>query len=214
MKHSFLYLFAAIMLFSCDSETSDKKPTDEVGENSQIEAQQTDFSSLEFDNPKSLEILQELDICVLKDSLGIIAECSPQNFRIIPFKNNVPVEDAFILEVKAGVLLKGSPEPLPPVRHIIVFERENGELVQVNGFRGDLIAKDVGKDANDLILALYVKADETMFQCRYVWDGDKYVFKSIEGLDYGDGVVTLKESTRDSVTNEIYGSIMQSNLIF
>lgn len=214
MKHFLLYLLTAFLLFSCDSEVSDSKPTDKVGEKSQIEVQETDFSANEFDNPKTQAILEELDICVLKDSLGLIAECTPQNFRVIPFKKGAAIEDAFILEVKAGIRLKGSGAPLPPVRHIIVFERVNGELVQVNGFRGDLIAKDTGKDVNDLILALYVKADETLFQCRYEWNGDKYEFKSIEGLDYGEGVKTLSEATRDSVTNEIYGSIMQSNLIF
>ena len=216
MKQPFLYLIALLVLISCESESPKEATatTDQVGGKSQIEGQVTDFSDDAFDNPKYLEILKELDICVLNDSLGLIAECSPKNFKIIPFKNNVPIEDAFILEVKAGVMLKGSNEPLPPIRHIIVFERENGELIQVNGFRGDLIAKDVGKEANDLIMALYVKADETLFQCKYVWNGDKYEFKSIEGLDYGDGVMTLSESTRDSVTNEIYGSIMQSNLIF
>ncbi|MCR9173389.1 MAG: hypothetical protein NXI10_12890 [bacterium] len=214
MKQTFLYILALLVFTSCSSEETEADRTDQTGEKSMIQNQVTDFSESEFDNPKSLEILKELDICVLQDSLGIVAECSPKNFKIIPFKNNVPMEDAFILEVKAGILLKGSPEPLPPIRHIIVFERENGELVQVNGFRGDLIAKDVGKDVNDIILALYVKADETLFHCRYAWNGDKFEFKSVDGLDYGDGVKTLSPATKDSVTNEIYGSIMQSNLIF
>lgn len=217
MKHFFVYLLSGLILVSCSAESEGEVLTDKSGEKeqeSQIEIQATDFSDDSFGDDKSLKILEELDICVLKDSLGLIAECSPQNFKIIPFKKNASMEDAFILEVKAGVLLKGSTEPLPPIRHIIVFERENGKLVQVNGFRGDLIAVDREGEFADLILALYVKADETLFQCKYEWNGDKYEFKSIEGLDYGDGVVTLKESMRDSVTNEIYGSIMQSNLIF
>lgn len=214
MKQSLLYALALLILVSCDAEEPKSDKTDNVSEKSNIEGQVTDFSDETFDNPKALEILQELDFCVIKDSLGIVAECSPSNFEVIPFKKNVPIEDAFILKVKAGILLKGKLDPLPQVRHIIVYERENGQLVQVNGFRGDLIAMDKAKDVSDIILALYLKSDETLFQCKYDWNGDKYEFKSIEGLDYGDGIRTLSESTRDSVTNEIYGAIMQSNLIF
>lgn len=202
------------LLVACTSEPEDKPMSKPKEVKNDIETQVTDFSKNKFEDEKSLELLQELDFCVLKDSLGIIAECSPKNFELIPFKNDVPLEDAFILKVKAGVLLKGSMEPLPPVRHIFVFERENGKLVKVNGFRGDIIATSAGARAKDLILALYLKEDETLFHCRYVWDGKKYVFKSVEGLDYGEGVRVISESKREEVTNDIYNAIMQSNLIF
>jgi len=214
MKYFVLTIIVGGLLVACSNPK--EKPSDEIGEKPEGEVvqQETEFSEGAFEDNTSLEILKELDICVMTDSLGLIAECSPKNFKIIPIKKEGSVKDAFILEVKAGILLKGSAEPLPPVRHVIVFERVNGQLVKTNGFRGDVIATVEGGEAVDLILALYHKEDETLFHCKYSWDGSEYQFKSVEGLDYGEGVRTLSESTRDEVTNQIYTSIMQSNLVF
>ena len=62
MKQSFLYLIAVLVLISCESEVAQKNTTDKVGGKSEIESQVTDFSDTEFDDPKCLELLQELDL--------------------------------------------------------------------------------------------------------------------------------------------------------
>lgn len=179
-----------------------------------VEDQVTDFSSNDFERAEDLALLRELNICEVNDSLGIVADCNPDNFKIIPIFDDKPVEDGFLLLVKAGIVLKGENRPLPPVRHIYAFVRENNELVKVNGFRGDLIATQKGKPGKDIILALYLKEDETLFHCLYKWDGERYSFDTIEGLDWGEGVKTLKADMKDSVSTEVYNSIMSSNLIF
>ncbi len=212
---NFLYIF--LIVFSITACKSDVDPV-ESGETALdtevIEDRTTQFNDDSFEGDGDQQLLAELNICELTDSLEAIADCSPENFKIIPVSDAIPVKDAFILQAKAGIALKGANRPLPPVRHIFVYVRENGSLVQTNGFRGDLIATSKGEKGNDIVLALYLKEDETLFHCLYTWDGERYSFESVEGLDWGEGVKTLKDDMKDSVSNDIYNSIMNSNLIF
>ena len=65
------------------------------------------------------------------------------------------MKDAFILQVRGGVRLKGDPEPFP-VRRLLVFERENNLLTRVNGFVGDLDSfENSGTDVENIIVLFY-----------------------------------------------------------
>ena len=52
------------------------------------------------------------------------------------------------------------------------------------------------------------------FYCWFDWNGRKYEFKEIEGLDFGEGPKPLKEEMRESMTQEIYQKLMEKSLIF
>ena len=211
MKQILAVLLVACSMFSC-GEDPEKEKTYTAP--SKVTDHTTNFSGNSFENTSDVDLLKELDICVLKDSLGLTAECSPENFEIIPFKENTPTKDAFILEIKAGIRLKNELEPLPPVRHVVVYERTNGSLVRVNGFRGQFVGFQNGEEENDIIIAHYLNEEATLFLCLYQWNGTRFIFKSIEGLDYGEGVMTLSEDSRESVTEEIYANLIKSNLLF
>lgn len=209
-------LLGMILLFSCNNteeKTIIQEP--EISVLDVIEDQTNNFSEIRFDNPIHLELLKELDICEMTASdSSLVATCSPENFKIIEFRSDKDVKDAFILQIKAGIQFKGQDLPLP-VRHLIVFERENGQLVRVNGFRGDLIANTDGEgSAKDLLIALYLNSDETLFHCLFKWEDGHYSFESVEGLDYGDGIRTLQPELKDSLSNQIYNDLMNGNLIF
>jgi len=207
-----LPLFLSFMvLLSCGEDVTDDTPEKK---SKTVTDHVTNFSGNSFEDVSDVDLLQELDICVLKDSLGGTAECSPENFEILPFKNDTPTKDAFIVEIKAGIRLKNEVKPLPPVRHIAVYERINGTLARVNGFRGNFVGFQDGEEAKDIIVAHYLVEEETLFLCLYEWNGTRFMFKSIEGLDYGDGVMTLNASSREAVTEEVYSNLIKSNLIF
>ena len=208
-----LIAIGALCFTACDTT----EPKEDVKENviDKIEEIRNDFNDVKFDDPVHLDLLEELGICEMVSSdSNYYATCSPENFKIIPFKKDTDIRDAFILQVKAAIRFKGQDVPLP-VRHIVVFERENGELIRVNGFRGDLIGMtDGASGTKDLMVALYLTDDETLFHCLFKWKGGQYSFESIEGLDYGEGVRTLQPALKDSLSNDIYSSLMTSNLIF
>lgn len=214
MKNFFLLTIIGLILVSCQADPEPEKQQGTDEQTTDVDNQTTDFEGNDFTDQGDLELLKELNICALNDSMSIVADCSPDNFKLVPIFPDKPKKDGFLLLVKSGIVLKGETRPLPPVRHIYAFVRENGELVKVNGFRGDLIASRKGEKGNDIVLALYLKEDETLFHCLYKWDGEHYSFESIEGLDWGEGVKTLKADMKDSVSNEVYNSIMASNLIF
>ena len=214
MKKVFYISLVVFAFAACKSEPVENTPETNNTPLTDVEDQTTTFGDDTFSQSDDQALLDELNICEMVDSLPAIANCTPENFKIIPISDEIPTKDAFILQAKAGIALKGADRPLPPVRHIFIYARENGRLVQTNGFRGDLIATSKGEKGKDIVLALYLKEDETLFHCLYKWNGDQYSFESIEGLDWGEGVKTLKEDTKDSVSNDIYNAIMSSNLVF
>jgi len=209
-----MVFFLAVGLVACGRE---EEPIDPIVVNDEgdVELMTTIFDENAFPDSIHKELLQELNICDMASSdTSFFAECSPENFKVIPFKNGARVEDAFILQVKNGIVLKGEQLPLP-VRHIIVFERTDGVLVRTNGFRGDLLEMSDGEKGRDMLLALYVKEDDVLFHCMFKWDGKRYSFDSVVAMDLGyENLRVIKESVRDSVSKEIYTSLVSNNLIF
>ena len=218
MKQILFLFLTLIILTSCgageDEIKSDKSKEDSTSV-AGFEDARADFSEKYFADPKHLELIKELDICLMLDQDSTVyAVCSPENFRIIPFKDGVDIKDAFILQMKAGIVLKGQKLPLKE-RNIVVFEREAGELVKVNGYRGDMTAIRPGDNgAQDLVITFYSELDETFFDCIFKWNGKRYDFKFVEALNYGDGYRAVKESMMDSLSKEIYTGLMQNALIF
>lgn len=207
-----LVLFAAFASCTDTEETVVPKERDTY-----FESVVTNFEGKEFKDPIHLEILKELDVCEMTSADSTyFATCSPENFKISPFKNGAKLRDAFILEMKAGIFPKNAEMPLPPVRHIIVFEREGGKLVKVAGFRGNMIGsrKNEKSGANDLLFALYDPEDETLFHCAFKWSGKKYEFEGIERLDYGSGFRTLKGDKKLETTQQIFQQLRDKSIIF
>ncbi len=205
-----LTLTSLILFTGCkdDPESDHPEKNDTVQED-------FEFDEKHFKDSLHLEILKELDICdlSLSDS-SMYAPCTPEYFQIIPFDPDRSVKDAFILYVKAAIPLKGQPLLLP-VRHVIVFERENGALVRANGFRGEMVEmRDNGNKPKDLVVALYLTGDETLFDCLFKYKDGKYSFESVEALDWGEGLRNVKESLKDSVSKEVYNDLMDKQLIF
>ena len=180
----------------------------------------TTFDDKEFKDPIHIELLRELNICeFMSPDSTYYATCTPDNFKIIEYKAKGSVRDAFILQMKAGIFPKDQEVPLPPIRHLIVFEREGGKLVRVGGFRGDLIEmRKSDSGAKDLLIGLYDTDDETLFHCLFKWNGKRYEFDCIERLDYGDGyrkfAKSLSEKEKAELTQQIYNQLKDKSLIF
>ena len=215
MKHTLSIVMLIGLLISCSAEPSGEAT--DVLEDQDIVSTVTDFNDSEFKNPVHVELLKELDVCEFKSADSTyFATCTADNFKIIEYKNGASVKDAFILEMKAGIFPKDQEMPLPPVRHVIVFEREGGKLVRAGGFRGDLIEtrENPKSGAKDLLMGLYDTDEKVLFYCWFNWNGSKYLFKEIEGLDFGEGPKPLKKEMRESMTQEIYQTLLEKSLIF
>lgn len=227
MKIYLVFLTGLLLLGSCSSSDSEGDVVNDQTTNDTIPIDaNTDFVDVhaEFDSKKNgftekvhIELLRELEICVEEDQDStVFAACSPENFKITPIsKSGKGVKDAFALQIKAGIVLKDEQVPLQD-RSVLIFERENGQLVNVNGVIGNLISMRPGKgEFNDLIIGIYNPEEDVFFDCYFTWNGEKYSFESVLALSLdGKKYSPIKESEKESVSKEVYTALMDAKLIY
>jgi len=214
MKNIGKIFFLLLVLISCKEDEEVIKKSDDaikVGDITHIETlfDETTLTAEEY------KLLKELDICDTIEIEGsTAAPCSAENFKFIKFNNDKKLNDAFLLQIKALTVLKGQQAKLP-MRHLIVFEREKGSLVKVNGFRGNLIAIRESKSGiKDLIVRFYIPEDQAFLNCLFEWSEKKYHFKSVEAIDGGGGNGSVKEEFKDSISKIVYQSLMDNSMLF
>ena len=217
MKHLTLIVLALFtVLLSCqtEEENNNKKPT--ADPTPEIIGIETLFDERTFSDPSHLELLKELRICntFQTDTTNYIdPACSPQFFRIFQMFSNRPAKDAFLLQIKSKV---GGIK----LRRLLVFIREKGELVKVNGFVANLIGlRPTASNRYDLILRFNdnVEGDIIFYNTIFTWDGKKYAYKcteTIEGTDpSGPWRQRIKEEFKDSVSKDIYATLVKNEMI-
>jgi len=222
MKYFFCLLILTVALTSCTEtekynsdigiDTSLKLDKLQVGEITHIE---TFFNGDEFNSVTEFELLKELNICDTNELEGSpCASCTPEHFKIFPFNKRKTLSDAFILQVKALTIMKGQEVPLP-MRHLIVFEREKGALVKVNGFRGNLIAtRESESGIKDLVIRFYIPNEGAFMNCLFIWNNGKYKFESVEAIDGAGGHGSVKSSAKAAVSKEVYQTLMSNAILF
>lgn len=213
MKYFLPTVLSFLLLVSCSSDEGTN--ANDIPENKEMEAITTIFDGKKFANPLHLKLLNQLNICDLKiEDSAYYATCTPENFQIYDIRQDGDTENSFMLLIKSNIRLKGE-DLLLPVRHILIFERENDQLVKVNGFRGDLIGmKENSNGYKDLLVAIYFPKDKTLFHCLFIWNGKQYSFDSVTHLDYGEGVRKLKEENKAEISKEVYQNLTNDALIF
>jgi hypothetical protein len=208
-----LYIILPFALFACSGEEdTSKKPVAKTDETVQFEGIETLFNADQFDDPKHIELLKELKICseFQKDTSNYLEPaCSPRFFRILPMRDDSPVENAFLLQIKSKV---GGVK----LRRLVTFVREKGELVKVNTFVANLIGTRKSKTHyNDLILRFNdnVEGEIIFYNCIFTWDGTKYKFQSVELIEGATWRQRLKPEFKDSVSTDIYNTLIKNEMI-
>lgn len=214
----FFFIVSAVFVSCSDSEqenVTNSKLTNSNDPMDEFESFEILFDDESFSDPKSIELLKEINICsdVQTDDKGnIITPCSPKLFKFFPLKEGKPIEEGFILLVKAetgGFAL----------RRVLIFERENNTLVKVNGFIANLIATRKKEGANDDLLLRFIdkiEGSDVYYHCIFSWESGKYVFKTIEVIHEPAGNFhrRVKESAKDSLSKEIVKILEDNQMIF
>ena len=190
---------------------------EEVLENETVEFETVSvlFKEKEFSDTTSYRLLKELNICsdIAVDETGeLIAPCAASHFTFLPFSKGKEIKNGFILVVRADT--GGF-----PLRRVLIFERENGLLVKVNGFIGNVIGtKPSTTGYDDLLMRFMEKIDgsNVFYNCIMKWEEGKYQFKSVEYIEEpaGNFKGRVLDKVKDSVSNEIYQSLIQNQMIF
>lgn len=208
----FLYssLIIILILTSCKSEVNDNGDKNQVEkEPTQIDIE-TLFDDVAFPSDKEIQLLKELEICNPEENdLKNHSDpaCHPKFFRFFQFKVDSKIENSFALLIKSRVQDF-------PLRRVLVFERENGKLVKVNGFVANLIGLRKSKTKyKDLILRFNDEVgggEVAFYNCVFTWQDKHYVFKSVEQIND----LVLKSEYQDSMNVEIQNILIRNRMLF
>jgi hypothetical protein len=210
----FLVTWMPISIVSCSEEDETKKdPKVEENGPGTMTGIETLFDKDEFEDPKMKGLLTELNLCNEKigDSIDYMnPSCTPRFFRFFNLTEKMPIENGFILQVKAKV--SGF-----PLRRTLVFVRERGELVKVNGFVANLIGRrKTAGEYDDLLLRFNdnVDGETTFYNCFFKWNGGKYEFSSVEVIEGANWGGPVKAEFKDSMANEIKTVLTKNSMLF
>ena len=125
--------------------------------------------------------------------------------QFIMAKNIYP----FLLQIKSKV---GGIK----LRRTVAFIRERGELVKVNTFIANLIAtRPTESHYKDLILRFNdnIEGEIVFYNCLFSWDGKKYKFRSVELIEGATWRQRIKPEFKDSVSTDIYNTLVKNEMI-
>lgn len=169
------------------------------------------FSPDGFDDKKYYELLIETHLCdpsYDKKNPEGKTPCSSRLFKFYPYNHKRNIKDAFILQVKAGVNNY-------PYRRLLIFVRENGKLILMNGIVGYLVKRIAQPNKiDDLIVGIVDDLGNNNFSrydvlLRYK-DG-KYRFIEALGDLHGDfDTPKLKKEATEAIKKRI----IDKDLIF
>ncbi len=204
-------VLAGTILFAC-SEDEEKKKGHEQAQGDLVGIE-TLFDQNSFEDPSMEGLLKELNLCndttrSLEDYMN--PACSPRFFRFFKLTENTPIENGFLLQVKSKV--SGF-----PLRRLLIFVRENGQLVKVNGFVANLIGRRKSDTAYDDLLLRFndnVEGEITFYNCFYRWNGAKYEFLSVEVIEGANWGGPVKKELKDSMGIEIQKEISDNGMLF
>ncbi|MFT6502625.1 MAG: hypothetical protein ACJASQ_002752 [Crocinitomicaceae bacterium] len=223
MKITLLAFSALFILFACTENKDEFTDEQEVYSPGVTTEFETLFSDTAFTNIKHSQLLTELQVCIqeVDPECPRCAVCSPNFFRIFELDKEKDVKDFFGLQIKSLTILKGQEFALP-VRHLIIFEREKGELIKVNGYRGNLIETISSKSGvDDLMIRFLMKQEDeeskaienVHFNCLFKWDGKRYNFESVERIEGPNWGGAVKPEHKKETSAEVYRDLIAGELI-
>lgn len=211
-----IFSTALFFLAACGDDEKDDNPFMKHHHPAQsVTTISTDFGTNTFSSETETELLKELKLCDPKatsDTNELQPSCSPRFFRFFPLSDKIPLRDGFILLIKAGV--NGT-----PLRRILIFQRENGELIKLNGFFGNLIERRPSKTGyNDLVIRFTdnIEGSLAYYNCLFQWDKGQYIYKLCEAIQEGgqEAPHRIKAEYIDSMAPEIKSILDRNHMIY
>lgn len=221
MKHFGLWAVIALTVSVFAVSCGDDEPADEplghtdhlIPENSPTIS--TDFATNTFTFGQETELLKELKLCdpnAPNDEDELHPSCSPKFFRFFKLNDRKELKDGFILLIKAGV--NGM-----ELRRVLIFEREKGLLVKLNGFYGNLIETRPSESGYpDLVIRFSdnIEGSLAYYNCLFRWNGSRYDYTLCEAIQEGgqEAPHRIKREYIDSMAPEIEKILIDHNMLF
>lgn len=202
-------VLASALLFGCGSPEEPETP--EASRETTVDAKAEQnveilFDEDKFSDPKMMDLLYELKICspVQKDlNNASKPACNPKFFHILPFIDNEPIENAFLLVIRAGVHDW-------PLRRVLVYQREQGKLVLVNTFVANLTGTKKSPSGHADLTLRFQDEYQNMFDCIYKWKEDRYQYSSVSRINDAKIKAPLQDSMNIEIAKVISDNKMSS----
>ncbi|HRP52357.1 MAG TPA: hypothetical protein PLI97_02490 [Fluviicola sp.] len=210
-KATFVLFFA----FGCKEEPEEIKLHPHYKKSNQSDTDptiSTNFNENVFQFGVEEKLLKELHLCDPKaetDNDPKHPSCSPKFFRFFKLSEKSSLENGFMVLIKAGVNDF-------PLRRLLIFERENGTLVKLNGFNGNLIEqRKTTSGYDDLVIRFpdNINGNITYYNCVFTWKNGKYEYVNCEVIDE-DIPRRIKAEFVDSMAVEIKKILDRNKMIF
>lgn len=208
MKYTFLFL-ASFILFSC--KTDPKKVDDNSEKTEEVIVPENKDKNIEilfdetaFSDAKIPGLLKELNICKEEQkNLNNASDpaCDPKFFHFETYADGVALENAFIVVIRAGVHDW-------PVRRTLVYTRENGNLVLVNTFVGNLVGKKNSPSGKSDLVMQFFDEYENRLECIYKWKEGRYQYNAVSRIEGSK----IRKELQDSMNVEIYKVLKDNKL--
>lgn len=190
-------------------------PSDKKTKQSSAITISTDFTTNTFQSDVEVQLLKELKLCDEKNGSDTDEKhpnCSPNFFRFFPLTTQENLNNGFILLIKAGVNDF-------PLRRVLIFQREKGELIKLNGFNGNLIEQRKSLSGyNDLIIRFTDNLEGSLcyYNCVFQWNGGQYTYKNCEAIQEAgqEAPHRIKKEFIDSMAPEIKNRLDLNKMIF
>jgi len=216
MKKLVIYFLTSFILFSAcksDPKEVDGIKLERIEDSENFQDIEVLFDETEFTDPEMKKLLLELKICSDDENLIATSEippCSAEKFKFLPLREDLSLKNGFILLIKAETA--GF-----PLRRLLIFQRERGNLVKTNGFVANIIGRTKSSSGYDDLLLRFNDNDqgEDMFyNCLFIWQDGKYQYKQVEVIQGANWGGPVKAIYKDSISKEIYQNIMNNEMIF
>jgi hypothetical protein len=216
MKKIVIYLLTTLVLFSaCKSEPvrDENTKTEKIEDTEGFQGIEVLFDETEFSDPVMKELLLELKICSDDENLIATSEippCTFEKFKFIPLRKDLSLKNGFILLIKAQT--GGF-----PLRRLLIFQRERGNLIKTNGFVANIIGRTKSESGyDDLLLRFNDKeqGEDMFYNCLFTWQDGKYQYKQVEAIQGANWGGPVKAIYKDSISKEIYQNIVNNEMIF
>jgi hypothetical protein len=221
MTTKYFFLIILLALGSCKDESPDAEiisddqnfftTTDNTENDANVIVVTTLFDEESFPDPEMPALLTEIKICnpLINDSIidGVVP-CSPKYFKFYTYNRKRSLEDAFLLQVRKGVNNY-------PFRRLLIFTRENDQLVLMNGIRGYLVEKRKSESGlDDLVVALVdnLEGEYMRYDVLLRYENGKYHYVEALGDIYGS--FEGKPKMKAAAFEEIGERIKSEQLIF
>ena len=222
------------MLFSCTEESKDKIDSDIAFMESPNQSEKSDKNADEkinnelvddlpqdynqdtiktdglftlggFDDKIYYDLLIETHLCnpnYTDTTSDGSTPCSSRFFKFHPYNHKRQIQDAFLLQIKAGVNNY-------PYRRLLIFVREKGKLVLMNGIVGYLVERiSRPNEIDDLIVAVFDDLGNDKFDrydvlLRYN-DGKYHFVEAIGDLEGEFNSLQLKKRASKAILERIH----------